>query len=48
MIGELFKALLITSLAGSVLAVVISLLRPITKRFSGIRGIITYGCACFL
>ena len=35
MIGELFKALLITSLAGSVLAVVISLLRPITKKIFG-------------
>ena len=35
MIGELFKALLITSLAGSALAVVISLLRPITKKFFG-------------
>jgi len=35
LIGELFKALLITSLAGSVLAVVISLLRPITKKLFG-------------
>ena len=35
MIGELFKALLITSLAGSALAVVISLLRPITKKLFG-------------
>lgn len=35
MIGELFKALLITSLVGSVLAVVISLLRPITKKLFG-------------
>ena len=35
MIGELFKALLITSLAGSVLAVVISLLRPMTKKIFG-------------
>ena len=35
MIGELFKALLITSLVGSVLAVVISLLRPITKKIFG-------------
>ena len=35
MIGEFFKALLITSLAGSVLAVVISLLRPITKKLFG-------------
>ena len=35
MIGELFKALLITSLAGSVLAVVISLFRPITKKIFG-------------
>ena len=35
MIGELFKALLITSLAGSVLAVVINLLRPITKKLFG-------------
>ena len=35
MIGELFKALLITSLAGSALAVVISLLRPITKELFG-------------
>ena len=35
MIGELFKALLITSLAGSALAVVISLLRPITKKIFG-------------
>ena len=35
MIGELFKALLIISLAGSVLAVVISLLRPITKKIFG-------------
>ena len=35
MIGELFKALLITSLVGSALAVVISLLRPITKKLFG-------------
>ena len=35
MIGELFKALLITSLAGSALAVVISLLRPVTKKIFG-------------
>ena len=35
MIGELFKALLITSLAGSALAVVVSLLRPITKKIFG-------------
>ena len=35
MIGELFKALLITSLAGAALAVVISLLRPITKKLFG-------------
>lgn len=35
MIGELFKALLITSLAGSALAVVVSLLRPITKKLFG-------------
>ena len=35
MIGELFKALLITSLAGSALAVVISLLRPVTKKLFG-------------
>ena len=35
MIGEIFKALLITSLAGSVLAIVISLLRPITKKVFG-------------
>ncbi len=35
MIGELFKALLITSLAGSAFAVVISLLRPITKKLFG-------------
>ncbi len=35
MIGELFKAILITSLAGSVLAVVISLLRPVTKKLFG-------------
>ena len=35
MIGEFFKALLITSLAGSALAVVISLLRPITKKLFG-------------
>ena len=35
MIGELFKALLITSLAGSALAVVISPLRPITKKLFG-------------
>ena len=35
MIGELFKAILITSLAGSALAVVISLLRPITKKIFG-------------
>jgi len=35
LIGELFKALLITSLAGSALAVVISLLRPITKKLFG-------------
>ena len=35
MISEIFKALLITSLTGSVLAIVISLLRPITKRIFG-------------
>ncbi len=35
MIGELFKVLLITSLAGSALAVVVSLLRPITKKLFG-------------
>ena len=35
MIGELFKAILITSLAGSALAVVISLLRPVTKKIFG-------------
>ena len=35
MIREIFKALLITSLAGSALAVVISLFRPITKRIFG-------------
>ena len=35
MIGELFKAILITSLAGSALAAVISLLRPITKKLFG-------------
>ncbi len=35
MIGELFKAILITSLAGSALAAVISLLRPITKKIFG-------------
>ena len=35
MIGEIFKALLITSLAGSALAAVITLLRPITKRLFG-------------
>lgn len=35
MISEIFKALLITSLAGSVLTVVISLLRPITKKIFG-------------
>ena len=35
MIGELFKAILITSLAGSALAVVIRLLRPITKKLFG-------------
>ena len=35
MIGELFKALLITSLAGSSFAVVISLLRPVTKKLFG-------------
>ena len=35
MISEIFKALLITSLAGSALAVVISLIRPITKKIFG-------------
>lgn len=35
MIDELFKVLLITSLAGSALAVVVSLLRPITKKLFG-------------
>lgn len=35
MISEIFKALLITSLTGSVLAVFISLFRPITKRIFG-------------
>ncbi len=35
MIGELFKALLITSLAGSALAAVISIFRPITKKLFG-------------
>mgnify|MGYP002772834948 CR=1 FL=1 len=35
MIGEIFKALFITSLAGSALAGVISLFRPITKKLFG-------------
>ena len=35
MIGELFRSLLITSLAGSVLAVIIILFRPITKKLFG-------------
>ena len=35
MISEILKALLITSLAGSALAVVISLFRPITKKIFG-------------
>ncbi len=35
MIGEIFKALLITSLAASALAIAISLLRPITKKIFG-------------
>ena len=35
MISEIFKAILITSLTGSVLAIVISLLHPITKRIFG-------------
>ncbi len=35
MISEIFKAIFITSIAGSVLAGVISLLRPITKRIFG-------------
>ena len=35
MISEIFKALLITSLSGSALAIVISLLRPITKKIFG-------------
>ncbi len=35
MIGEIFKAVLITSLAGSVLAGIITLFRPITKKIFG-------------
>ena len=35
MISEIFKALLITSIAGSVLAVIISMFRPITKKIFG-------------
>lgn len=35
MIGEIVKSVLITSIAGSVLAIVISLLRPITKKLFG-------------
>lgn len=35
MIGEIFKAVLIMSLAGSLLAIIISLLRPITKKLFG-------------
>ena len=35
MIGEIFKSILITSFAGSVFAVVISLFRPITKKIFG-------------
>lgn len=35
MLGEMFKAILITSLAGSVLAAVITLLKPVTKRVFG-------------
>ena len=35
MISEIFKALLITSLAGSALATVISIFRPITKKLFG-------------
>ena len=35
MIGEIFKAVLITSLAGSVLAGIITLFRPITKKVFG-------------
>ena len=35
MISEIFKAILVTTLAGSALAVVISLLRPVTKKIFG-------------
>lgn len=35
MLSEIFKAILITSLAGSLLAVVITLLKPVTKRIFG-------------
>jgi len=35
MLGEIFKAFFITSIAGSALAVVITLLKPVTKRFFG-------------
>lgn len=35
MIGEIFKAILVTSLAGSVLVGIISLFRPITKKLFG-------------
>ena len=35
MIGEIFKAVLITSLAGSVFAGIITLFRPITKKIFG-------------
>lgn len=35
MLGEIFKALFITSLAGSALAVVIAFAKPITKKFFG-------------
>lgn len=35
MIGEIFKALIITSLAGSAFALLVTLVRPITKKLFG-------------
>lgn len=35
MIGEIFKALIITSLAGSEFALLVTLVRPITKKLFG-------------
>ena len=43
MLSEILKALIITSLTGSLLTLVIVLIKPFTKKFLDIRGIIISG-----